>query len=404
VVVDFATKRALPGRLVVINGHQTTTDDHGTFVLDGVAPIYDAVVIEPDASTATVYEQLGRHNPVLPHTSSILSGSTTYAGWVAGTLSGGSAYPLHSGDRVDTYFFSALANGSLILAGGVPSSDGPAYRLGVQWNGPSSLPGHLMALGTFDSSRDAGLTDAGASALAPEFSYYSEDFTMIGGGNGTANVNLETARTAHLVGRIDSPVQYPATEILTYYRLNFPNSLISVAGAGNTPVSFDFTVPDLTASGATLCARAIRSTTVAGPSLETEECDLPFGTLSEPLTIQTPPNLLTPNTGTTVAAGSAFTWTPFPGGVYVLTLQAPSGATAYPYIRIVTSSTTANWPDLSAFGIAFPTGASYSVTISGVGPFREMDDAVSPNGLGAVFRAETRWSTSNAVRVTTAGL
>ena len=86
----------------------------------------------------------------------------------------------------------------------------------------------------------------------------------------------------------------------------------------------------------------------------------------------------------------------------MLELEADIPSRATPSIRVLTASANAVWPDLSRIGVPFPQGAGYQCGVTGLGPFATIDDAIGPDGLGAVIRRETRQSDSLTVEATTA--
>jgi hypothetical protein len=66
-VLDLGSYAPLAGRTVAIGGRKTITDAKGTFVFDGVPPVYDATIAEPGGITATRYLGLSRRDPILAH-------------------------------------------------------------------------------------------------------------------------------------------------------------------------------------------------------------------------------------------------------------------------------------------------------------------------------------------------
>src|SRR5262245_48088047 len=91
-VLERSWLRPLAGRIVVAGGRWTTTDLEGRFVLDGVGPVYDVGVLDPDRSVLTLYEGVSRRDPVLVHEPSPQGSGrqNDQQALVGGTLSGGS--------------------------------------------------------------------------------------------------------------------------------------------------------------------------------------------------------------------------------------------------------------------------------------------------------------------------
>src|SRR3977135_4512914 len=57
-VVDLVTGRPLAARQVVVGSRKATTDASGRFAIGGVSPVYDAIVVDPDGTTVSLYERL----------------------------------------------------------------------------------------------------------------------------------------------------------------------------------------------------------------------------------------------------------------------------------------------------------------------------------------------------------
>ena len=74
------------------------------------------------------------------------------------------------------------------------------------------------------------------------------------------------------------------------------------------------------------------------------------------LVLPSPPAFTSPAWDTVATPGMEFTWTAVPEAVYQLALAPGSGepTKAQPRVEVVTTRTTAAWPDLQAVGIQFP--------------------------------------------------
>jgi hypothetical protein len=91
-----------------------------------------------------------------------------------------------------------------------------------------------------------------------------------------------------------------------------------------------------------------------------------------------------------VTTSTAFSWSAFAGGIHFVEFLPT--APANPEIFVFTTATTITIPDLTAEGLALPTGAaSYSWQVFAVAPFATMDSFATGNSIsplaqfGAVF-------------------
>ncbi len=158
-------------------------------------------------------------------------------------------------------------------------------------------------------------------------------------------------------------------------------------------MSFAASVPDLGRLGGQLCVR-VEST--PGFS-QTEVCGLSAGQSHTTVTLQAPPSLLTPTSGTPIGPSTGFAWTPYANGVHLLEIESIVPSPAAPSIYVLTSAAATPLPDLAPLGLAFPNGADYKVTVAGLGPYPGLDEALSADGLGALFPAEIRQSYSETL-------
>jgi hypothetical protein len=386
VVVDFSTSRPLAGRRVSVSGRRTTTNQDGAFTVPAAPSIYDVVVVDPDGLSASIYRGLSRRDPVLGHTPSSVPDATARSSLVAGNLSGGGSYPLGATDSVSVYFFSAPADGSELLGGSLAVARGPSYGpIHLLWNGPSSVAGRLVAIGSFGGDR-------GSWALA------DRDVTVGDGVPFMQDLALVEVAQTGIGGAVAVPSGHGVGFVQVGYRLPIPNAIIGLVDDQRPQAPFQYSVPDLTALGASLCVSAVGDT---GFFL-TMRCGLAPGATDAALTLEAPPSLLEPNARDLVQPSTVFSWTPFAGGVHVLSLDADPPTARTPSLRVFTAATQAPWPDLSSFGIPFPASAAYQCTVGGLGPYGTMDDAFGPGGVSALVPAETQRSYSAQVALTTA--
>ena len=261
----------------------------------------------------------------------------------------------------------------------------------LDWNGPSSLEGHLVAIGTFGALGDAGTENPYQVRFA------DRKMTLMAGAVATADIALSPSTNGRVVGSIALAPPRLLTQLQQYYRFPLPNAVVGLGNEQDPSAAFDVVVPDLRATGAKLCVAAI---SYEDSLLRTERCDVNLDS-EERLTIQAPPVLSAPKAGAIINQGTEYSWSRFENGVHVLELEAEIPSRATPSIRVVTAASTALWPDLSRLGVPFPQGMRYQYGVAGLGPFSTIDDAVGPDGLGAIIRLETRQSYSLTVDVST---
>jgi hypothetical protein len=240
------------------------------------------------------------------------------------------------------------------------------------------------------------LGDAGTSNPY-QVSFADRMMTLMDGTLATADIALSPSTLGRVFGSVDVPAPRLLTQLQQYYRFPLPNAVVGLGNEEEPKPAFDVVVPDLRTAGAKLCVAAISN---EDSLLRTERCDVGFDS-EERLTIQAPPVLSAPKAGAIISKGTEFFWSPFENGVHVLELEAEIPSRATPSIRVLTGGSSAIWPDLSRMGVPFPQQARYQCAVEGLGPFSTIDDAIGPDGLGAIVRPETRQSYSLAVDATT---
>jgi hypothetical protein len=161
------------------------------------------------------------------------------------------------------------------------------------------------------------------------------------------------------------------------------------------PLSYQLNVPDLRATGASLCVEAQEG------YMWSRRCGIaPGETVS--LTSDPPPTFSAPASCTVLTPATRFTWSSSGTGIYELTFDVSSPAPGYPDVNVFTPNRSATWPDLRALGIAFPAlkrafpegDAAYKCRIGLLQPYATMDDAAGPDGLAAPMPKDRRRSFS----------
>jgi hypothetical protein len=381
-VLDSAG-RPLPDHIVAVGGERTTSDGEGRFTLPHIPAGYDLVIASPDHSRATVYQDLGRRDPVVTHeTPRRDARARAHKAQVDVTVTGGEAAKA----SWHVNFASPRASADLLIKGMAPDAAGVVKpgTLAIEWDGADTITGVVMALLMKEERR----------ALTPWFA--QQQVTLRTGE--TARVQLVLAKVPVVMrpaGKVTLPDGVPPFD--TQYHEHF-----SVPGSGRALHSSyasrreAFAVADLRAFGVELCTEAFQW----NPYLRSQrtQCgvDPAQGAV---LALPPAPAFTSPAWDTPATPGMRFSWSPHPGAVYRLMLATVGGkpTAAFPQVDIYTAKTTASWPDLSAVGVAFPTGLTYyGVTIAALGPHSSIDDVAVPREAGAAQRRPTdRWKSES---------
>lgn len=411
-VVDLWGHQPLAGWLVAIGSLRAITDRAGRFTLDGVPARYDAVVVEPDRASASLYRGLRRRDPLLVHRS-LPKSEGTHVADIVGTLSGGS--PLEADDFVVVAFLSPQGSG-IDVPSASPADRRPRYPaygpLRVVWRGPETLTGELVALmvpGAVPGS--PGTPSKRPPLLAHKTIALKTGFV-------TTSAVIDENNCA--APRPRSPPPGPPTEVplslapikwrhvaltveasyldaLTMrYRWPTLGAEIGVPSRGPThwrlpprPVPVEADIPDLGELGCTLCVQA-----VAEPQSSAETCTFPP---NAPATLRPrpAPTLSLPSGPRSPGGEAIFTsstrasWTAFAGGVHLLEIEAQFSSAEHPSVYVYTEETSATWPDLAALGVRFPQDfVIYDVGVVGFGPFASLDEALAPDGIGVATLAD----------------
>jgi hypothetical protein len=390
-VVDFETTRPLAGRTVYVGSQSTTTASDGTFRVAGIGSSYDAVVIDPDGTSISIYKGLSRRDPVLSHQR--LPPETAHRATLNGDVSGGGNYPLAPTDSVDIYFFSADADNQFSIGRGLPANlQGPGFGpMHLDWDGADSVSGHLMALGVFPTAGGVGAW------------FVDEPIRLYDGQDAFVNVALASVVTSgQIAGTIETPPHWPVAGKAVFYRLPIVHAAVRIPVAQTPATIFETTVPDLSElGGGQLCAEVESASDATPGSAVTEVCGLTLGQTGFVLTVEPPPTLVTPTSTTTLTNATEFSWIAFDHGVHLLDLVSAAPSRSLPNVHVFTPETSLVWPDLRPVGVSFPANASYSVTIAGLGPYADINEALGSAGIAAQIAAERRRSYSNTLYLAT---
>jgi hypothetical protein len=385
VLLDYATKRPLVGRRLLVRQKHTTSDAKGRFQLDGVSESYDLVITEANGSVVSIYQGLTRRDPVVLHRPYAFGVEGDRSSWVRGMLSKPGNEPLTETDSASVQFFSPLADARIVLGGQTPPF-GPDYELFVQWSGAADLKGTVFARGTF----------AGAGGDAEPF-FAMQQLELESGEAAMLDLELSPIERGKVGGSVSAPADAALTQIEEYFRLPLPNAVLAVNDASTSTSSFEHEVDDLRAAGGTLCVAALGT---GNGSLRTERCGIELGTTDVSLELQSPPVLSEPDPREPLDSESQFSWTAFDDGVHRLALETSVPTASSPNLYVYTAATSVTWSSLAELGAPAQPSTHYTCTVSGFGPFSGLDDAAALDGLGSLVPTEQRTSESAPVELT----
>ncbi len=366
-VID-ASSQPIPNTPVVVSGRPaTTTDANGNFTVTGVATPYDVTAIFSATKMAITYKGITRTDPVIYFTGAALT--TPNSATVSGTVSGGAGYPLPANHTSRVMFVSPE-----VFRSSSPSGTTGAYTLNPAWIGAATITGTLHALQWETNASGLPLTYKGYGTKA--------NVALTGGGTfGAQNVTLAAATGSTVSGTVTVPAGLTLNSKTIELSFNRLGST-SLGSDLTASTSFSFNVPAIT--GATIILSGFGSSASLG-NTSTVLRTTP-GLSNVPLVLVTPPQPSLPvDAATGVTTASPFSWTPVPGGVYVLSLNGPAGEPDY---FVVTTSPTGQVPDLSAQGLGLGAGKTYTWSILSFGPLADMNAATGPDGLVGVLTVE----------------
>jgi hypothetical protein len=395
-VVDRQTRRALPGRAVVIGDQRTTTDADGSFAFASIPRTYDLAVVDAKRDVVTIYRRLTRRDPLLVHGGAPETADQYRAAHSAklfGSFTVGGR-PLASGAARLGFFSRSLA--ALAEPCPVAASNTPCDPLALYWNEPGPLDGEAVAIAVEDRGPRAADPSRSSQALA---AWAGRRPLMVAPSEApTVAVALAPMPARRVRANFRVPAGRDVSTLVEFYRLPLPGGEIPLRRHHHDGLrGLDDELPDLGGVGASLCVTALSD---GDGTASSTRCDV--GAAPVTLTLNAPPHLTAPANKAAFEPDTPIAWSRFPGGVQVLELLGGEPAADRPDITIYTMETTASWArDLAAARVAFPKGCSmYQLTAGGHGPFRSMDEAVGPAGLGAFAPAEARWSRSPPIAVT----
>jgi hypothetical protein len=394
-VVDRQTRRALSGRTVVIGDERTTTAWDGSFSFEKIPGVYDLAVLDAKRDVVTIYRRLKRRDPLLVHGGAPEIPDEYRAAHSAklfGSFTVGDR-PLAAGASTFGFFSPALSVlGERCAAA---ASGAPCDPLALYWNGWERVDGEVVAIAIEDRGPRSAERTRSSQALAGWAG--RQPLTVTPSQAPTVALALAPMPARRVRADFVIPAGREVSTLIQSYRFPLPVAEIPIRRFYRDGLrGLDDELPDLGALGASLCVTAVSD---GDGSASATRCGV--GADPTTVTLQAPPRLTAPAQKAAFDRETAFTWTRFAGGVQVLELSGGPAADQ-PDVTIYTMETTASWQrDLGAAPVTFPKRCSiYQVSAGGYGPFRSMDDAAGPAGLGALAPAETRFSQSPPITVT----
>lgn len=348
---------------VIVSGNAPVTPaTDGTFSVSGVVAPYDVTVIDGAGNAAIVYKQLSRPDPVL--LGAALSRQLSNSASVSGTVSG-DGFP-QTGSRYTAVAVDRTGGGWQYWT----AADGTFTVPNVSWAGSSAIATRIYAL----------QYEVDSNGLPSRYlGYASASMTLASGGTFNESLGLVPVNASNITGAVHVPSAYTRTDRRMYLR--FGDTFADYFDDASTSDGFSYLTPQAPEGDVLLEAVATKNGT------KSIHCTpAAFNASNVSLNLIPGPEVLLPTDGATqVDSQIQFSWTGFQGGAH-LVIFAPSPGTAGPEVEVVTTATSATLPDLSAYGMSLPHGASYRWEVLGFAPLPTMDAAASSD-----FLAQWTW-------------
>lgn len=337
-----------------------TTDEEGHFTLPVDAPTYDLVIVSPSKASVSIYRGLTRRNPVLTHKVDPQP-TPHHRASIAGTftLPGGQRL---SEDALHVQFGSAYAHVDEMRGGpNGPHPVAPNYGpISVEWDGPRTIQGKLAA---YQSSEANGETT----------DWFGEKSVTLTDGDSAAvqlaMAPLDRGWQQPVCVLKDGRPFLPDSILVRYHDLSSGLEFSGDRGNNAKP----FRSPDFATHGFFRCVSASKWNPYLRSS--TTLCNVKPGVIPV-LKMREAPSITQPPPGTPGTVGMAFEWSSIPESTYIFELVDSTGVSAErPRIHVYTSENHTIWPDLTAYGVAFPKPTSqYRATVTARGAFSGMDE------------------------------
>jgi nitrogen fixation protein FixH len=371
VLLDDGTPLASAPVRINPGGHAATTAANGTFSIPGVTTPYDLSAINPAEKVAVVYVGLTRTNPtaIVP----TRGAAPPFANQA--TISG--AVESNTGCRAAMApCLSFLGFGSSLASGTGLDIPSIGYSISLGWDGAASFQGTLHLL------------QSSTNTMTDVTSYWYGAKTGVNVTNGgTTTENWGSSSVASLpaatlggTGTVASGYTVQGANLL----LELPNVTLPatscVPPAGPPCAAGAYTVDAPNVAGATLAGLVFAQ----GPNGESVFTQRRGGTPNATnfnYDIQAAPSLQAPaNNATGTTTSTAFSWTPFAGGVHTVVFDPV--VTTNPQYYVYTAGTSTTIPNLAAASasVALPAGAAYDWGVTGVAPVASVDAWAGASG------------------------
>ncbi len=343
---------------VVIGNQSTTTAGDGSFTINNVSTPYDVWVLN---STTGVFgvKGLSITNPYIP--ASISPGNTQSLLVTIPMVPAGSKATVIFQDTLTgkvSGFGQVLANNTQanLSIGGINGQNVAGKLYLIQYN----ISGGVVSSYTGYAEMQAAFT-VGAS---PSFT-----FASIGGGLGGSTVS----------GTVNSS---GSTNLKAQLYINFGNKNNSVHRGGfieqvtftATTGAYNFNVPTGTTSTANLNIVAITPDTIGiYPNIKQRMLTVQAGASGSVVSIDSSCSILTPGNGATnVDTTSLFSYYGGSGNsVHIIHITQTANQKTY---QVLTKGTSFTFPNLSAYGYNFTSGANYTYMVSNTLDINSVND------------------------------
>jgi hypothetical protein len=352
--------KPVAGAALTLGAASEVSDSDGHFSFPNVTPPYDlSAVVTTPVSMGVVYQGLRRPDPtiLLP-----VEPGPAFTTTVTGDVTGGD--PLGATDERTWLAFGSSGDFLLETLAGYTVFSNP-YSLKMTWVGPISTAGTIHAL---QVKRDSG-------GLPIDYTGYASKTGVSVANSGTemADIVLSAPQVSTIAGALT--VQAPLYLNSKTLSIDFGDGAsLDLATVIDTTTSFSFPFPVVPGGTATVVASA----SLGGSQSLVTLSGIAPGTTNLELQLRIPTTPISPlNQSTGVGLATEFSWTSMPGTTYVLSVTAPSG----PDYFVVTSATSARFPDLTSQGLVLPTKVTYDWYVDAYGPSAGVDDLAGPSAF-----------------------
>ena len=356
------------GRRVHLKNHEPATIGRdGEFSFDHVPAQYELWVDHEGEAPVTVYRGLTRRDPVIIHSPSFVTSldepqrKTTISGIVRGDF----PFPIERGHAMSLYFFSEHATGRWGM-GQMGQSLGPRFgRMIVAWNGPSSVSGTLLALGThFGSAEHLG-----------EAFLSRRPLRISDGGEAIEELALERLPTGRIAGEIKTRLY--GTNGYLAFRLSGNRGEIGL-DCKLKPGRYGCSVPDFSALGGEYCMSLVDGAVSGG---RTQQCGGKIGMENFSLQLEPAPQLRPLDNPGFVHANTVLSWSGDEHAVYSVKIRPDvMKHVKWFELEVFFVGPRLAWPGLADYGIEVAAGQKYKVQIARHYPYKSLDEMATLQG------------------------